>query len=122
MKCPKCGGDVNVFNTRNISDNRVGRQRSCRECKYCFVTVEEIAENDEAIRKEMIYTMNKNNKRRALGLKRYLMNVKDPKGGEANFEVSATSEDDAISVAKHYILRNYNTEYDLDTIRVVRRL
>ncbi len=32
MKCPKCGGDTTVFNTRPRPNNTVWRRRKCLDC------------------------------------------------------------------------------------------
>lgn len=49
MVCPKCGGKVDVMETRNdFATNTIYRERFCKRCWRTFYTIESVAEgNDE---------------------------------------------------------------------------
>lgn len=40
MKCPVCGAETEVVNSRSIDVDCVRRRRECVECKYRFSTLE----------------------------------------------------------------------------------
>ncbi len=40
MRCPKCGGDTAVIDSRLTTYNRIRRRRKCKECGYRFSTLE----------------------------------------------------------------------------------
>lgn len=40
MKCPKCGGYLKNFNTRNVPDGRTRRRRECQNCGSRYTTYE----------------------------------------------------------------------------------
>ena len=40
MKCPVCGAETEVVNSRSIDVDCVRRSRECVECKYRFSTLE----------------------------------------------------------------------------------
>ena len=40
MKCPVCGAETEVVNSRSIDVECVRRRRECVECKYRFSTLE----------------------------------------------------------------------------------
>lgn len=43
MKCPACGRNTGVFDSRPVSDHEVRRRRECSGCRFRFTTVEIIA-------------------------------------------------------------------------------
>lgn len=47
MKCPKCGGKVNVMDTVHNTDlNEIYRERICEDCGHIFYTTEyEVVQN-----------------------------------------------------------------------------
>lgn len=46
MKCPKCGGDAGVMETRD-SAGRLRRRRKCGDCGERFTTLEVVVGSDE---------------------------------------------------------------------------
>jgi transcriptional regulator NrdR family protein len=40
MKCPKCGSDMLVADTRETENNRIRRRRVCNACRYRLTTYE----------------------------------------------------------------------------------
>ena len=40
MKCPVCGADTEIVNTRSVDVDCIRRRRECVECKYRFSTLE----------------------------------------------------------------------------------
>lgn len=51
MRCPKCGGETTVVNSRLYSEDRV-RRRECRSCARRFSTLERVIREGAAQRCE----------------------------------------------------------------------
>lgn len=47
MKCPKCGNETKVIDSREVNADSVRRRRECLECGYRYTTIEEIPQPEE---------------------------------------------------------------------------
>lgn len=47
MRCPECGGNTTVLETRTLFSEEIRRRRICRDCGYRFTTIETIWRKQE---------------------------------------------------------------------------
>lgn len=65
MKCPKCGGDSKVTDSRKAHDE-IYRRRACKKCGYSFYTFEAIdeSENVKKLLSKIVIARKKNDPKR----------------------------------------------------------